>query len=288
MTMRPAVRHTIVVLVIVAALALSWLGTVDTVAKRSTEAGLQRALATYAVARGFNAIISLAMSASVNVQFIAGMQVSPGALLDPLDDLIEQFSLVMLAATVSFAAQRLLIEIGSSWPVSVLLTLVSAIWLALRWRSRLDGRRAFATPAQASRMARIAIALICLRFAVPAVALASEATYQFVMAGTYEAAQAKVKAVEGAEPAEATAPQSRMDRIRRWLSDKTEVAEKIEGLKARFDAAIEHLVRLTAVFVVQTIVLPLLFFWLMVRLYRTLVPPLYPKRRLEMRVGDER
>ena len=281
---RPAVRHTIVVLVIVAALALSWLGTVDTVAKRSTEAGLQRALATYAIARGFNAIISLAMSASVNVQFIAGMQVSPGALLDPLDDLIEQFSLVMLAATVSFAAQRLLIEIGGSWPVSVILTLVSAAWLALRWRSRSDGPLGFATPARA---ARIAIALICLRFAVPAVALASEATYQFVMAGTYEAAQAKVKAVEAAEPADVSAPQSRMDRIRRWLSDKTEVAEKIEALKTRFDAAIEHLVRLTAVFVVQTIVLPLLFFWLIVRLYRTLIPPLYPKR-LEMRVGDER
>lgn len=283
---RPAVRHAIVVLVIAAALALSWLGTVDTVAKRSTEAGLQRALATYAVARGFNAIISLAMSASVNVQFIAGMQVSPGALLDPLDDLIEQFSLVMLAATVSFAAQRLLIEIGGSWPVSLLLTFVCATWLALRWRRRIDGPSGFATPARAALAARVAIALICLRFAVPAVALASEATYQFVMAGTYEAAQAKVKAVEAVEPAEAAAPQSRMDRIRRWLSDKADVADKIDALKARFDAAIEHLVRLTAVFVVQTIVLPLLFLWLIVRLYRTLIPPLYPKR-LEMRVGDE-
>lgn len=281
---RAAVRSTLVVLVIVAALALSWLGTVDTVAKRSTEAGLQRALATYAIARGFNAIISLAMSASVNVQFIAGMQVSPGALLDPLDDLIEQFSLVMLAATVSFAAQRLLIEIGASWPVSLILTFACAAWLAVRWRRRIDSPLGFATPARA---ARIAIALICLRFAVPAVALASEATYQFVMAGTYEAAQAKVKAVEAIEPAETTAPQSRMERIRRWLSDKAEVADKIEALRARFDAAIEHLVRLTAVFVVQTIVLPLLFLWLIVRLYRTLIPPLYPKR-LEMRVGDER
>jgi hypothetical protein len=286
MTMRPAVRRAIVVLVIAAALALSWLGTVDTVAKRSTEAGLQRALATYAVARGFNAIISLAMSASVNVQFIAGMQVSPGALLDPLDDLIEQFSVVMLAATVSFAAQRLLIEIGGSWPVSLLLTFVCAAWLALRWQRRIDGPLGFATPARAALAARMALALICLRFAVPAVALASEATYQFVMAGTYEAAQAKVKAVEAIEPAEVPAPQSRMDRIRRWLSDKADVAEKIDALKARFDAAIEHLVRLTAVFVVQTIVLPLLFLWLIVRLYRTLLPPRYPKR-LEMRVGDE-
>lgn len=282
--MRPAARHTVVVLLVAAALALSWLGTVDTVAKRSTEAGLQRALATYAVARGFNAILSLAMSASVNVQFIAGMQVSPGALLDPLDDLVEQFSLVMLAATVSFAAQRLLIEIGGSWPVSLLLTLVSATWLALRWRRRLDGPSGFAGPA---RVARIAIGLICLRFAVPAVALASEATYQLVMSGTYEAAQSKVKAVEAVEPPEAPRAESRMERIRRWLADKADVAEKIEALRARFDAAIEHLVRLTAVFVVQTIVLPLLFLWLIVRLYRVLIPPLYPKR-LEMRVGDER
>jgi len=285
--MRLSTRQTILALLLVAALAIGWTGTVDTVAKRSTEEGFQRALATFAVARGFNAILSLAQSASINVQFIAGMQISPGALLDPIDDMVEQFSTVMMVATASFAAQRLLIEIGGAWPVNLALTLASVGWLAFALRRRMRG-----DPEAPSWLARVAIALLFLRFAVPAVALASEATYRLVMASTYEAAQAKVKAAESVEP-DAPRAESRLERLKRWLSDKTEVAERVEQLRARLDGAVEHLIRLTAVFVVQTIVLPLLFLWLVLRLARMAMPlpeprppPRLPSRKGEITVAD--
>jgi len=44
-------------------------------------------------------------------------------------------------------------------------------------------------------------------------------------------------------------------------------------LKARLDAAVEHLVRLLAIFVVQTVLLPLLFVGLLGRLLSVLVVP---------------
>ena len=48
---------------------------------------------------------------------------------------------------------------------------------------------------------------------------------------------------------------------------------RIEQLKARLDAAVEHLIRLVAIFVVQTVLLPLLFVGLLGRVLSVLLIP---------------
>ena len=51
--------------------------------------------------------------------------VSIGETLDPLNDLIERFSGVMLWGLSSLALQKILITIFSSYPVKILLTILS-------------------------------------------------------------------------------------------------------------------------------------------------------------------
>lgn len=253
-------------LILALLLALVWFRPLDTVAEQYTESGLKRAFATFAAARAMNAAISVLQSASINFQIGAGASLQLGAVLDPLDDLVEQFSAIMLAATLSFATQRLLIDVSGVWPVSVLLTVLFLAWGVFHLKDR----------APPGWLPRLALGLLCLRLAVPTAALGSELTYRILLASKYEASQAQIKSAEIPDD-EAQVGGSLAERIKRWLARGTDFGKKIELLKARAEGWVEHIVKLAAVFIVQTVVLPLLFLWAMLRLYRILSGPFYAR-----------
>lgn len=252
-------RGLIPILVLALALALVWLKPLDALAERHIEAGFQRALATFAAARALNAILSVVQSASVTVGVGVGGSAHPGAILEPIDDLVEQFSALMLAATISFAAQRLLLEIFAAWPLSILVSGALLAWFILQLQRRY-------LPAW---LPKLALGLLILRLAVPLLALGSEATYQLLLAREYEVSQAEIKS---ADLPDTTSEQGEAigNKVRRWWSESTDVAKKVDALKSKADGLVAHLVRLAAVFIVQTIVLPLLFVWLLLAMYRPL------------------
>jgi len=256
-------------LILALLLALVWFRPMDAMAERYTESGLKRAFATFAAARGLNAVISVLQSASVNFQIGAGASLQLGAVLDPIDDLVEQFSALMLAATLSFATQRLLIEVSSALLVSVLLTALFLAWGVFHWKNR----------APPGWLPRLALGLLCLRLAVPVAALGSEVTYRLLLESKYETSQAQIKSADLAD-AEAQPGEGLAERVKRWWAQSADIGKKIEALKAKADGWVEHIVRLAAVFIVQTAVLPLLFLWAMLRLYRVLAAP-FQARRLD-------
>lgn len=114
--------------VLACVLALVWVRPLDAWAARQVEAGLQRALTTFAAARALNAVLSAVQSVSVNVGVGVGASVHPGAVLEPIDDLVEQFSALMLVATVSFAVQRVLLDVLGAWPLAAGITLAALAW----------------------------------------------------------------------------------------------------------------------------------------------------------------
>jgi len=259
-------RKMLGVIIFALLLALVWFRPLDPVAERYTESGLKRAFATFAAARAMNAAISVLQSASINFQIGAGASLQLGAVLDPLDDLVEQFSALMLAATLSFATQRLLIEVSGALPVSVVLTVLFLIWGVFHVK----------TGAPPGWLPKLALGLLCLRLAVPAAALGSEVIYRLLLASKYEASQAQIKNAE-VPNVEVRADESFAERVKRWWAQSTDVGKKIETLKAGADGWVEHIVRLAAVFIVQTVVLPLLFLWAMLRLYHVLCAPYYSR-----------
>jgi hypothetical protein len=244
---------------IITLLAVVWFRPLDTFAQQHTESGLNRAFATFAAARGLNAVISVLKSGTVNFQLVGGASFQPGAVLDPVDDLVEQFSALMLAATLSFATQRLLIEVSGAWQVSVLLTVLFLAWGVFHLKN-------WAAPRW---LPKLALALLCLRFAVPIAALGSEAIYRLLLANEYEASQAHITNAEVPD-ADVRASEGPVDTVKRWLAQSTEFGKNIEALKAKVDGWVRHIVTLAAVFIVQTVVLPLLFLWAMLKLYRVL------------------
>jgi hypothetical protein len=139
-----AVRVVGVVLV-ATMVAFAWLSPFDTHANEQVDAGLKRAVATYATARILNGVISVVQGTEISAAPAGvGMTFTPGQLLDPLNDLVEQFSHVMLIAMVAFGVEKVLLTVGASWMISLTLSLVAATWgtlylLGLDWPRWLEG-----------------------------------------------------------------------------------------------------------------------------------------------------
>ena len=96
---------------------LSASGLPDQAGDRYLRDGFRRALVTFAVARGLNGVISVAQETEVALEPAGvGVTLLPGQILDPVNDLIERFSWVMLASTTSLGLQQLFASM-TAWPV---------------------------------------------------------------------------------------------------------------------------------------------------------------------------
>lgn len=253
-------QRTVPVFLMVALLVCAWLGPQDQPAAEQVDAGLKRALISFATARALNAAISVAQGTEFSVQPVGvGATFAPGQLLDPVNDLVERFSDLMLVASVVFGAQKVLIGIGSYWTVSLALTLVAMAW-GWQWT-----RRQPVTP----WLSRLLVMLLMLRFAVPLVTIGSDLVWQKFLADDYRVSQqaiarAQVDAAkqDSALPLE-SADQGLIDKLRNWFSHKADFKARFDDLRKAVENAIEHMIRLMVVFVLQTLVIPVLLFWAM-------------------------
>ena len=90
----------------------NWL---DKVGLSQTEEGLNRALVTYGLSRGLNGVISVVQGTEVAIEPVGiGMTFTPGQILDPVNDLIERFSTIVLISGTAFGIQRVFLEITYS------------------------------------------------------------------------------------------------------------------------------------------------------------------------------
>lgn len=118
-------NRTIVVVVTMSMVAISWLGFIDSAAVSYVNEATVQALAAFAGARVINATISLLSSLEVHVSFFGGFGIQPFQVLDPIDDLVQQYSSVMKFAIGSLVIQKILIEIVSTTLFKLLLTALS-------------------------------------------------------------------------------------------------------------------------------------------------------------------
>ena len=92
------IRKTSLSLLISGLILLSWLPFVDDFGDRYTTKALTQATVTYGISRGINSVVSVLQSTEVSIGIAS---VSPGEFLDPLNDLIERFSWIMMMAMAS-------------------------------------------------------------------------------------------------------------------------------------------------------------------------------------------
>lgn len=267
-------------LVLAAALVLAHLPWLGNVAEDYTEQGIKRALVTYAVARSLNGIISVAQGTEVAVSPAGiGLTFTPGEILDPINDLVERFSWVVLASGTSLGIQRLLLEITTTPTLTWILTSVIGISLLLLW---------FYRPLQQEKVAwaihfnRFLVLLVLLRFSIPVIALLNEALYLGYMEPKYEAAQQQLEQATGqikeisesSQVPPAAEQQGLLDKAGSWFNktrQSFDIDRQMESLKQSAEDVSQQIINMLVVFIVQTIIFPLFFLWLIIRSGRYLM-----------------
>lgn len=105
---------------------VSWLEFFDKQSIAYIDKALVQATVTFGLARAFNAVISVLQSVEIS---IVAVSITIGEALDPLNDLVEQFSTLMQYAIGSLIIQKLLIEIVSHDFFKIVISVTGVIFV---------------------------------------------------------------------------------------------------------------------------------------------------------------
>ncbi len=268
-------RHALTV-ALAAAILLALQGGVDRLGKGYVDEAFSRALITFGIARGLNAVLSVAQGTEVAVQPAGvGINFAPGEILDPVNDLVERFSWVMLASSTALGIMKVLLEI-SAWYGTTLLLVVAGLLFIFAVR-RWDG----APPGLGRTLRVFLLAALGLRFLVPLVAIVNESIYSLFLQPQYtesshglQQTTVELKAISDEQDGEA-ADETMFEKLRDVYDSAAQglnVKARLERFTESAAASSENLIRLTVVFVLQTILFPLGLFWLISRLVGKLLP----------------
>jgi hypothetical protein len=184
----PAVsmKRKLVIFSVAVAVALSWLGNLDKYSQAYLDDALVSGGLVYATARGINAAVSVLQGTEITP---AVATIAVGQVLDPVNDLIERFSGMLLLALGSLALQKILLEIFSHLGFSILVTLLAALVLLTAVQSRY-------TRWYAGTL-RLFIFTVAIRFALSLVVIASAAVNHVFLETADEARHSEMTRLEG-------------------------------------------------------------------------------------------
>lgn len=315
-------RRIALVVIVAIMVAFSWLAPLDSVATDRVDSSLKRVLISYASARTLNAFISIAQGTEFSLQPLGfGLNLAPGQVLDPLNDLVEQLSQVLLIASIALGIQKILLSIGASWVISLAFTTIAACWCVLHLRQR----------SPPSWLSKLLLILLMTRFVIPVSVVGTGIVFQNFMESSYTASQAVIASTavdllktpsltdssaavpDGAaakpslwtrftgkstlEPSKELGNQAAVEKSPSPVGEPVAVTQNtdekhgflenlnlkkklenlkqsVENLKQFAEKSVNHMINVMAVFVLDTIVLPIFLIWVLINLVQgVLVTP---------------
>lgn len=250
------------------AVASAWLAPMDAPATAQVDAGLKRALISFATARALHGVLSVVQGTQFSAQPLGvGVTLTPGQLLAPVNDLVKHFSDLMLAASVAFGVQKAIIAIGSYWLISAVLTGVAVAWGFVYFRQR----------RVLPWLSKLLVVLLMVRFAVPVVVIGTDVIWQKFLAADYAATQGAIDSASGqaqklGPPVVASVePSSLLERAKQWVAGVTDVKARFDEVRLAAERVTEQIIRLMVIFLLQTLILPVLLLWALYAIVRGLV-----------------
>ena len=261
---RTNLNRALVALAALLIVACSWYPPVQDLANDQVDAGLKRAVVSFASARALNAAISVLQGTAVSAQPLGvGVTFTLGEVLDPINDLVERFSEWMLIASVAFGVQKMLLLIGSHWAVSALVSALAVLWALL-----------FVYRRAPLWLSRLLVVLLMIRFAIPVVTLGSDFVFRQMLADDYAQSQAYLElaarqvdrqAQEASKVQPPGTDRSLWDKLKEGASA---VASSIsfDEIRKSAEQLPDRVITLIAIFFLQTILIPLVLLWALYRI----------------------
>ncbi len=245
--------------------------TTDYFSQAVTRTGL-----AYATTRAINASVSVIKESNLQLEPAGiGVSLAAGQLLDPVDDLTERLSSVLVTAITSLGVQKLLFEIGTflAPPVAaVLLLLFSALVWSNHPRSMALQRTAV----------RLIVIVAALRFCLPVSSFANTYVYDTFFDQRIEKVSSELKfltrefnQLENLSLPESTGILDVIENSGSLIKQKMQAFKNaLQASVINMAAIIDNLLELTFLFVsiffVQVMIIPLLMLWIIVKIAGTL------------------
>lgn len=243
---------------------------------------MKNALAAYAVARAINAGVSVIQDTHIEISPAGlGVSLALGQILDPVNDIIERFSWIMLVSLSSLAIQRVILEIGQHVGLGTLLAFGLSI-LAL----------SYLLPYKIEYILRnialkIVVLSISIRMVIPLVGYVGVEVYSMFLNTVYDESIKELKIFESSVSSIQTvtdgsiseADEGWWDKLKSEFGNVTQIAtlkEILTKIKSMVEDQVRYIINLLMVFIIQTIIIPitvLLFMkYIASSLYNTVAP----------------
>ncbi len=246
-----------------------WSGGLESLAKSEAAEARNRVLIAFTLARTLNGVISVAQGTEIALQPAGvGVTLTAGELLDPLNDLVERFSLLALVASISLEGQLLLADLLSTAWINALLTACIGLYFAT---ALIPGLRRFERTT-----ARITSLVVFTRLVFVVVMFSANWLGNLTLAERQETAVVELTqtrdeidsindSARTAEDAQAVAERSVLERMGDFFADQRDafdIGARIDSVVERAESAVAHLVSLSVLFLLQYVALPIGAFWL--------------------------
>jgi len=231
---------------------------------------IQTATIAYATARGVNAVVSVIKESELDLSPAGvGVTIAAGQILDPIDDMTERLSSVLVAAIASLGIQKIGFEISVlvSFKAIALLLLLC---IPLLWRQN------NITTSLLEFALKACFILLLLRFMLPVSALVSDGIYKHWLQPNIETSLAKLALVnqsyevmstnlpsETSEGFFASLTDAASDKVKQTQLAFTHMVENVEQI---ITSLLSLMTTYLAIFAFQIVLLPLLMLWLLLNL----------------------
>jgi hypothetical protein len=258
--------------------------TIDKSGEKYINDTLNKAIYTYGIARVANGIISVIQSTEVNAAPAGlGMTVGVGEGLDPVNDIIERFSVVMLISTSSLGIQKVLMEIGTWLGFKVLLSLSLLILLTGTWIPEIK-------QLDLMRMGlNIGILAIVIRCCIPSIGAIGNLVDDLFLSHQYESSTQSLtrlnddirntKLISGDKVRPEAENSGYLEKLKSITNSDgivSAINEKLATIKDKLADFIPLLIDLIAIFIIQTILLPIFVIWMLKKILEIIVPGKMP------------
>ena len=122
---------------IVAAVMLNWIPTFDAFAQHYLTDTISSNAIVFTMARTLNGVISVVQSAELSVGVAS---VNLGEIFDPINDLIERFSGLLLISLTALGIQQVILLLTTSIALKVIFSVYAAVVIILLWQPTFNAR----------------------------------------------------------------------------------------------------------------------------------------------------
>ena len=246
--------------------------TIDENGKEQIDKAFNRALITFGIARALNGVISVAQGTELAIQPAGiGINLTPGQILDPVNDIVERFSWIMLASTTALGIQKTFLIISNQEMFNYFLQALFLLSLILLFIEVPINKKLRLV------ILKVSLVLLVLRFAVRVLTIGNNYFYQLFQEENYiesnntlELTTSSINTLNNEEKVKREDHNSSI-----WKKTKEayksatgflDIENRLDQYKLALENTSKHIINLIVIFLFQTVLLPLIFLFLVYKL----------------------